>query len=113
IPTISLVEGQCLGGKLPDTVNVAIQIDGTQVHERYATKQNDFDEKKVLYRDIDDDIQMSEFALKKNVPLGFADLRLLATVELQILHVYDKSRVVVLSIDSEKIRDSNKIMLMK
>ncbi|CAF5153386.1 unnamed protein product, partial [Rotaria magnacalcarata] len=24
---ISLVEGQCLGGKLPDTVNVAIQID--------------------------------------------------------------------------------------
>ncbi|CAF4940477.1 unnamed protein product, partial [Rotaria magnacalcarata] len=25
-------------GKLPDTVNVAIQIDGTQVHERYATK---------------------------------------------------------------------------
>ncbi|CAF4383544.1 unnamed protein product, partial [Rotaria magnacalcarata] len=35
---ISLVEGQCLGGKLPDTVNVAIQIDGTQVHERYATK---------------------------------------------------------------------------
>ncbi|CAF1628659.1 unnamed protein product, partial [Rotaria magnacalcarata] len=25
---ISLVEGQCLGGKLPDTVNVAIQIDG-------------------------------------------------------------------------------------
>ncbi|CAM4843184.1 unnamed protein product, partial [Rotaria magnacalcarata] len=47
IPTISLVEGQCLGGKLPDTVNVAIQIDGTQVHERYATKQNDFDEKRI------------------------------------------------------------------
>ncbi|CAF4213604.1 unnamed protein product, partial [Rotaria magnacalcarata] len=44
---ISLVEGQCLGGKLPDTVNVAIQIDGTQVHERYATKQNDFDEKRI------------------------------------------------------------------
>ncbi|CAF4266801.1 unnamed protein product [Rotaria magnacalcarata] len=43
---ISLVETQCLGGKLPDTVNVAIQIDGTQVHERYATKQNDFDKKK-------------------------------------------------------------------
>ncbi|CAF3555202.1 unnamed protein product [Rotaria socialis] len=42
----SLVEGQCLGAKLPDTVNVAIQIGGTQVHERYATKQNDFDEKK-------------------------------------------------------------------
>ncbi|CAF5219436.1 unnamed protein product, partial [Rotaria magnacalcarata] len=47
IPTISLVEGQCLGGKLPDTVNVAIQIDGTQVHDRYATKQNDFDEKRI------------------------------------------------------------------
>ncbi|CAF5206467.1 unnamed protein product, partial [Rotaria magnacalcarata] len=44
---ISLVEAQCLGGKLPDTVNVAIQIDGTQVHERYATKQNDFDEKRI------------------------------------------------------------------
>ncbi|CAM4944509.1 unnamed protein product [Rotaria socialis] len=39
-------EGQCLGGKLPDTANVTIQIGGTQVHERYATKQNDFDEKK-------------------------------------------------------------------
>ncbi|CAF4311698.1 unnamed protein product [Rotaria magnacalcarata] len=26
---ISLVEGQCLGSKLPDTVNVAIQIDAT------------------------------------------------------------------------------------
>ncbi|CAF5068897.1 unnamed protein product, partial [Rotaria magnacalcarata] len=55
---ISLVEGQCLGGKLPDTVNVAIQIDGTQV----------------LYRDIDDDIQMSEFALQESIPLGLADL---------------------------------------
>ncbi|CAF3456328.1 unnamed protein product [Rotaria socialis] len=42
----SLVEGQCLRAKLPDTVNVAIQIGGKQVHERYATKQNDFDEKK-------------------------------------------------------------------
>ncbi|CAF4013527.1 unnamed protein product, partial [Rotaria magnacalcarata] len=77
---ISLVEGQCLGGKLSDTVNVAIQIDGTQVHERYATKQNDFDEKRMH---IDDDIQMSEFALQKNVPLGPAELGLLATVGLQ------------------------------
>ncbi|CAF4319208.1 unnamed protein product, partial [Rotaria magnacalcarata] len=34
-------------GKLPDTVNVAIQIDDTQVHERYAAKQNDFDEKRI------------------------------------------------------------------
>ncbi|CAF5031223.1 unnamed protein product, partial [Rotaria magnacalcarata] len=63
--------------------------------------------------DIDDDIQMSEFALQKNTPLGFADLGLLATVELQIIHVYDKLRVVVLSTDSEKIRDSNKVMLMR
>ncbi|CAF5217666.1 unnamed protein product, partial [Rotaria magnacalcarata] len=44
---ISLVEGQCLAGKLPDTVNVAIQIDGTQVHEGVATKQSDFDEKRI------------------------------------------------------------------
>ncbi|CAF4208321.1 unnamed protein product [Rotaria magnacalcarata] len=57
----------------------------------------------VLSRDIDDDIQMSEFALQKKVPLGLTDLGLLAIVELQIIHVYDKSRVVVLSIDSNKI----------
>ncbi|CAF3309709.1 unnamed protein product [Rotaria socialis] len=41
------VEGQCSDAKLPDTVNVAIQIDDTQVHERYATKQNDFGEKSI------------------------------------------------------------------
>ncbi|CAF3420291.1 unnamed protein product [Rotaria socialis] len=99
---ISLVEGQCLGGKLSDTVNVAIQIDGTQVHERYATKQNDFDEKKIH---IDDDIQMSEFALQKNVPLGPAELDLLATVGPRTIHVYDKLCVVVLSTDSGGIRD--------
>ncbi|CAF1674457.1 unnamed protein product [Rotaria magnacalcarata] len=64
-------------------------------------------------KDIDDDIQMSEFALQKNIPLGFVDLGLFATVELQIIHVYDKSRVVVLSADSGTIRDSNKIMLMR
>ncbi|CAF1548829.1 unnamed protein product [Rotaria magnacalcarata] len=56
---------------------------------------------------------MSEFALQKNTPLGFAYLGLLATVELQIIHVYDKSRVVVLSADSGTIHDSNKIMLMR
>ncbi|CAF4628397.1 unnamed protein product [Rotaria socialis] len=89
---ISLVEGQCLGGKLSDTVNVAIQIDGTQ---RYY----------VLYRDIDDDIQMSEFALQKNVPLGPAELDLLATVGPRTIHVYDKLCVVVLSTDSGGIRD--------
>ncbi|CAF5040203.1 unnamed protein product [Rotaria magnacalcarata] len=92
---ISLVEGQCLGGKLPDTVNVAIQIDGTQVHERYATKQNDFDEKKDS--EIDDDIQMSGLALQKDVPLGPAELGLLATVGPQTIHVYDKLCVVALS----------------
>ncbi|CAF2172467.1 unnamed protein product [Rotaria magnacalcarata] len=67
----------------------------------------------VLHRDTDDDIQMGEFALQNNVPLGFADLGLLATVGLQTIHVYDKLRVGVLSTDSEKIRDSNKIMIMR
>ncbi|CAF3310178.1 unnamed protein product [Rotaria socialis] len=67
----------------------------------------------VLYRDTDDDIQMSEFALQKNVPLGLADLGLLATVEPQTIHVYDKLCVVVLSTDNREIRDSNKIMFMR
>ncbi|CAF1550732.1 unnamed protein product [Adineta steineri] len=75
------MEGQCLRAKLPDTANVAIQIDDTQV----------------LYRHIDDDIQMSEFALQKNVPLELADLGLLATVGPRTIHVYDKLCVVVLS----------------
>ncbi|CAM4962450.1 unnamed protein product, partial [Rotaria socialis] len=79
--------------KLPDISNVAIHIGGTQVHERYATKQNDFYEK----NDIGDDIQMSEFALQKNVPLELADLDLLATVGPRTIHVYDKLCVVVLS----------------
>ncbi|CAF5175840.1 unnamed protein product, partial [Rotaria magnacalcarata] len=70
------------------------------------------EEKKNL-RDTDDDIQMSEFALQKNVPLGLDDLGLLATVGPRTTHVYDKLRVVVLSTDSEKILDSNKIMLMR
>ncbi|CAF4792993.1 unnamed protein product [Rotaria socialis] len=109
---ISLAEGQCLRAKLPDTANVAIQIGGTQVHERYATKQNDFDEKKVLYRGIDDDIQMSEFALQKNVPLEVAHLDLLATAGPRTIHVYDKLCVAVLSTDSGKTRDSNRIMVM-
>ncbi|CAF3470472.1 unnamed protein product [Rotaria socialis] len=91
----SLVEGQCLLAKLPDTVNVAIQIGGKQVHERYATKQNDFDKKKDS--NIDDDIQMSEFSLQKNVPLEFAGIDLLATVGPRTIHVYDKLCVVVLS----------------
>ncbi|CAF4340173.1 unnamed protein product, partial [Rotaria magnacalcarata] len=63
--------------------------------------------------DIDDDIQMSEFALQKNVPLELADLGLLATVEPQTIHFYDKLCVVVLSTDNGEIRDSNKIMLMR
>ncbi|CAF3315210.1 unnamed protein product [Rotaria socialis] len=41
-------------------------------------------------RDIDDDIQMSEFTLQKNVPLELADLGILATVGLRTIHVYDK-----------------------
>ncbi|CAF4925937.1 unnamed protein product, partial [Rotaria magnacalcarata] len=47
--------------------------------------------------DIDDDIQMSEFALQKDVPLGPAELGLLATVGPQTIHVYDKLCVVALS----------------
>ncbi|CAF4394124.1 unnamed protein product [Rotaria magnacalcarata] len=85
---ISLVEGQCLGGKLPDTVNVAIQIDGTQVHERYVTKQNDFDEKRIRI--------ISKSSLNQEI-LGLAELGLLATVGLQPIHVYDKLCAVVLS----------------
>ncbi|CAF4332630.1 unnamed protein product, partial [Rotaria magnacalcarata] len=49
---------------------------------------------------------LGEFALQKNVPLGLADLGLLATVEPRTIHVYDKLCVVVLSTDSGKIRDS-------
>ncbi|CAF5156031.1 unnamed protein product, partial [Rotaria magnacalcarata] len=79
-------------GKLPDTVNVAIQIDGTQVHERYATKQNDFDEKRI--RIISKSLLNQEIL---DVPLGPAELGLLATVGLQTIHVYDKLSVVVLS----------------
>ncbi|CAF2227951.1 unnamed protein product [Rotaria magnacalcarata] len=56
---------------------------------------------------------LGEFALQKNVPLGLADLGLLATVEPRTIHVYDKLCVVVLSTDSGKIPDSNKIMLMR
>ncbi|CAF2132657.1 unnamed protein product, partial [Rotaria magnacalcarata] len=53
-----------------------------------------------------------EFALQKNTALGFADLGFLATVGPRTIHVYDKLCVVVLSTESGKIRDSNKIMLM-
>ncbi|CAF3795512.1 unnamed protein product [Rotaria magnacalcarata] len=42
----------------------------------------------VLYRDTDDDIQMSEFALQKNIPLGLADLGLLATLN-QLINYLD------------------------
>ncbi|CAF5186255.1 unnamed protein product, partial [Rotaria magnacalcarata] len=56
---------------------------------------------------------MSEFALQKNTPLGFANLGLLATVGPQTIHVYDKLYVVVLSTDNREIRDSNKIMFMR
>ncbi|CAF1348172.1 unnamed protein product [Rotaria magnacalcarata] len=55
---------------------------------------------------------MSEFALQESIPLGLADLGLLATVGLRTIHVYDKLCVVVLSTDSGKIRDSNKIMII-
>ncbi|CAF4361321.1 unnamed protein product [Rotaria magnacalcarata] len=55
---------------------------------------------------------MSEFALQKNVLLELADVGLLPTVGPRTIHVYDKLCVVVLSTDSGKIRDSNKIMII-
>ncbi|CAF5166385.1 unnamed protein product, partial [Rotaria magnacalcarata] len=97
-------------GKLPDTVNVAIQIDGTQVHERYATKQNDFDEKRMR---IISKSSLNQEILGFNVLLELADVGLLPTVGPRTIHVYDKLCVVVLSTDSGKIRDSNKIMIIR
>ncbi|CAF3009727.1 unnamed protein product [Rotaria socialis] len=41
------MEGQCLRAKLPDTANVAIQIEDTQVHEQHATTQNGLTEKSI------------------------------------------------------------------
>ncbi|CAF3577723.1 unnamed protein product [Rotaria socialis] len=55
---------------------------------------------------------MSEFALQKNVPLEVAHLDLLATAGPRTIHVYDKLCVAVLSTDSGKTRDSNRIMVM-
>ncbi|CAF3473662.1 unnamed protein product [Rotaria sp. Silwood1] len=77
-----------------------------------------------MYKNIGDDVHIGELVLEKNVPLGPAELGLLATVGLRTVRVYDKPHVVVLSTgnelmsidapstDSGKIRDSNKIMLM-
>lgn len=55
----------------------------------------------VFHRDIGDDVQMDELVLQKNIPLGPAELGLLATVGLQTVRVYDKPRVVVLSTGNE------------
>ncbi|CAF2112569.1 unnamed protein product, partial [Rotaria magnacalcarata] len=55
---------------------------------------------------------MCKLVLQNNVPLGLADLGLCATVGPRTIHVYDKLCAVVLSTDSGKISDSNKIMLM-
>ncbi|CAF3760828.1 unnamed protein product [Rotaria socialis] len=54
-------------------------------------------------RGIGDDIQIGELVLQKNVRLGSTELGLLATVGLQIIHVFEKPRVVILSTDSNKI----------
>ncbi|CAF4523853.1 unnamed protein product, partial [Rotaria magnacalcarata] len=53
------------------------------------------------------------FKCSLNQDIRFADLGLLTTVEPRRIRVYDKLRVVVLSTDSGKNGDSNKIMLMK
>ncbi|CAF3746443.1 unnamed protein product [Rotaria socialis] len=54
-------------------------------------------------KDIGDDIQIGELILQKNVRLGSAELGLLATIGLQIIHVFEKPRVVIPSTDSNKI----------
>ncbi|CAF2040043.1 unnamed protein product, partial [Rotaria magnacalcarata] len=94
--------------KLCDEIrpNLVLATGGTGINPDDITPE-------VLYRDTGDNIQMSEFALQKNTALGFADLGFLATVGPRTIHVYDKLCVVVLSTDSGKIRDSNKIMLMR
>ncbi|CAM4840849.1 unnamed protein product [Rotaria magnacalcarata] len=56
---------------------------------------------------------MCKLVLQNNIPVGLADLGLLATVGPRTIHVYDKLYVVLLSTDSGEIRDSNKIMLMR
>ncbi|CAF3983336.1 unnamed protein product [Rotaria magnacalcarata] len=57
--------------------------------------------------------KMCKLVLQNNIPVGLADLGLLATVGPRTIHVYDKLYVVLLSTDSGEIRDSNKIMLMR
>ncbi|CAF3310307.1 unnamed protein product [Rotaria socialis] len=104
------MEGQCLGAKLPDTANVAIQIEDIQVHEQHATKQNGLKDKSIR---IISKCSLNQEILGSNVPLKRADLDLLATVGPRTVHVYDKLRVVVLSTDSKEIHDSNEIMLMR
>ncbi len=54
-----------------------------------------------LHRDIGDDVNVGELVLEKNIPLGPAELGLLATVGLQTVRVYDKPHVVVLSTGNE------------
>ncbi|CAF2158303.1 unnamed protein product, partial [Rotaria magnacalcarata] len=47
----SLVKGPCVVintvAKLPNAANAAIQIEGMQVHERYATKKSALEEKSI------------------------------------------------------------------
>ncbi|CAF4233876.1 unnamed protein product [Rotaria socialis] len=102
------MEGQCLRAKLPDTANVAIQIEDTQVHEQHATTQNGLTEKSIR---IISKCSLNQEILERSFGTC-ADLGLLATVGPRTMHVYDKLCAVVLSTDSGKIRDSNKIMLM-
>jgi molybdopterin molybdotransferase len=54
-----------------------------------------------FYRKIGDDVNVGELVLEKNIPLGPAELGLLATVGLQTICVYDKPHVVVLSTGNE------------
>ncbi|CAF1436454.1 unnamed protein product [Rotaria magnacalcarata] len=54
-------------------------------------------------RAIGNDIQMCKLGLQKNVRLEPVELGLSVTVRLQIIHVYEKPLVVILSTDSNKI----------
>ncbi|CAF5176519.1 unnamed protein product, partial [Rotaria magnacalcarata] len=101
----SLVKGPCVVintvAKLPNAANAAIQIEGMQVHERYATKKSALEEKSIRI--------IAECSLNQDIrDIGSTELCLLTTVELQIMHVYEKSRAVVVSTDSRKFVIFNK-----
>jgi molybdopterin biosynthesis enzyme len=117
------------GAKLPDDANAVIQIEDTQVHEFNPIKKDGLHEKSIrintecsmnqdirfvfemkfvkkrstknIFRNIGADVNIGELVLETNVPLGPAEIGLLATVGLQKIRVYDKPHVVILSTGNE------------